>query len=66
MYNYVSVFICVVCKYICVWVYVCVSSFVRLRVAAFWTRSCDLNSVTEDSDLCLLWTLYTSDLKIDI
>ena len=29
------------------------------------TCSCDLNSVMGDSDLCLLWTRYTGDSKID-
>jgi len=47
------------------YVYLCehVSMCVRLRVAAMWTRSCDPNSVTGDSDWCPLWTWYTSDSK---
>ena len=43
-----STCIYVVC--VCVRVYVRVSLNVWLRVAAIWTRSCDSNLVTGDSD----------------
>jgi len=68
---YMSVHVCIhVCTYmyvVCVCIHACVrvGSCVRLRVAAFRIRSCDLNSITGDSGLCPLWTRYSGDSKTD-
>ena len=64
--------------YVCVWVYtyvsMCTCECVRVylclcvcwfRVVAFQTRSCDLNSVTGDTDSCSQRTRYTGDSKTD-
>jgi len=51
--------------YVCVRVYVHVSSCVWLRIAAFRTRSWDPNLVTGDSELWPLWTRYYGDSKTD-
>ena len=50
-----------VCARMCLYIIVCV----WLRVTAIRTRSVRSRSVTGDSELCSLWTRYTSDSKID-
>jgi len=74
VYTCVCIDVCHVCVCICGCVYVCTSVWLGVCVY-LWesvciscntrTRSCDPNSITEDSDFCPLWTRYTSDLKID-
>jgi len=58
-YNVCSIMLVL---YLCVCVSICVCCMLQqLRI-----RSCDLNSITGDSDLYLLWTQYTGDLKTDL
>jgi len=68
--SVVCVFKCVcyvnVCIYIVsIYVYIRRCVYVRLRVTAFQTRSCDPNSVTGDPNLCSLWTRHSGDSKTD-
>ena len=51
------------CEYIMGMYYFPSPLCVRLRVTAFWTRSCGPNSITGDSALCPLRTRYTGDSK---
>ena len=62
-YMWVGVYQCMnmVCE--CVRVYVRASSCVCCVLQCLRTRSCDPNSVTEGSDLCMLWTPSTGDSK---
>ena len=67
MYAY-SIYVCVYlytyicgCTHMCLYINVCD----WLHVIAFRTRSDDPNSVTEDSELCPLWTRYTGNSKTD-
>jgi len=57
-----------VCVCVCVWIimYICLCLCIHVcMAAAIWTRSCDPDSLTKDSDLFPLWTRYASDLKTD-
>ena len=78
MYVCVYLYICVCgCTPVCMHMWracmgtcvsvLCMCEFmcVRLHVATFQTRSCDLNSITGDSELCPLRTRYTGVSKIE-